>query len=95
MLLAQVILARPCFLLLDESIGHVDPRARKWFRERLRAALPDLAVVEISHGGAVLFPQATQIVVLEAGRVVQRGRSHDELVAQAGPYAEYAAATGH
>ena len=85
MLVAQAVLARPQVLVLDEGLQHLDATRRRNLRAKLREELPDTTVFEVSHLGAVTFPEATRILVLAEGRVVDTGQ-HDELMARCTVY---------
>ncbi|MGC4893286.1 thiol reductant ABC exporter subunit CydC [Micromonospora sp. DT31] len=85
--LARALLAGPPVLLLDEPTEGLDPAAADAVLNSALAATPvGHSVVLISHRLSGLAG-LDEIVVLEAGRVVQRGR-HDELVARPGWYRE-------
>ncbi|MFU8870716.1 thiol reductant ABC exporter subunit CydC [Micromonospora sp. SL4-19] len=85
--LARALLAAPAVLVLDEPTEGLDPAAADAVLASVLAATPiDHSVLLISHRLSGLAG-LDEIVVLDAGRVVQRGR-HDELVAQPGWYRE-------
>lgn len=80
--LARALIHRPRLLILDEATSHLDPRTERQVDE----ALGELAVtrVVISHRVSAIR-SADQILVLDGGRIVQRGR-HDDLIGEDGPY---------
>ncbi|MFE0589467.1 thiol reductant ABC exporter subunit CydC [Micromonospora echinospora] len=83
--LARALLAAPGLLVLDEPTEGLDPAAADAVLASTLAAVPaDHSVLLISHrlSGLAGFDE---VVVLDAGRVAQRGR-HDELVATPGWY---------
>jgi thiol reductant ABC exporter CydC subunit len=82
LLLARALLADPPVLLLDEPAEGLDLA----MADRLVADLlgDERTVVLVTHRLAPLVA-ADEIVVLDRGRVAQRG-PHDELVVRAGPY---------
>ncbi|MFY1659582.1 thiol reductant ABC exporter subunit CydC [Micromonospora sp. WMMD1274] len=85
--LARALLAAPPVLVLDEPTEGLDPAAADAVLDSALAATPaGHSVVLISHRLSGLAG-LDEIVVLEGGRVVQRGR-HDELVARPGWYRE-------
>ncbi|MEU4569752.1 thiol reductant ABC exporter subunit CydC [Micromonospora sp. NPDC023956] len=83
--LTRALLAAPGLLVLDEPTEGLDPAAADAVLASTLAAVPaDHSVLLISHrlSGLAGFDE---VVVLDAGRVTQRGR-HDELVATPGWY---------
>ncbi|BCL15598.1 thiol reductant ABC exporter subunit CydC [Micromonospora sagamiensis] len=83
--LARALVAAPGLLVLDEPTEGLDPVAADAVLASTLAAVPaDHSVLLISHrlSGLAGFDE---VVVLDAGRVVQRGR-HDQLVATPGWY---------
>jgi thiol reductant ABC exporter CydC subunit len=82
--LARALLADPALLILDEPTAHLDPPARRALMADLLAATQGRATLLITHELAGL-DGLDEIVVLEQGRVTQRGR-HRELVAADGTY---------
>ncbi|MFK3984552.1 thiol reductant ABC exporter subunit CydC [Micromonospora sp. NPDC050397] len=85
--LARALLARPWLLVLDEPTEGLDPGAADQVLRSATDAVPaDHAVLLVTHRLSGL-DRYDQIVVLDGGRVVQRGR-HQELVEQPGWYRE-------
>ena len=84
--LARAVLAAPAVLLLDEPTEGLDPRAADRVLRDVLAAAGPASVVVVTHRLAGL-DAFDEILVLDGGRVVQRGR-HADLVAQPGWYAE-------
>jgi ATP-binding cassette subfamily C protein CydC len=83
--LARALLAAPAVLVLDEPTEGLDPAAADAVLSSALAATPaGHSVLLISHRLSGLA-ELDEIVVLDAGRVVQRGR-HAELVARPGWY---------
>lgn len=84
--LARAVLANPAVLLLDDCTSALDPETEAKVRANLMDLLPGATRVVVSHKpAAVRF--ADKIVVLDAGRVVERG-THDDLLVLGGRYAE-------
>ena len=84
--LARALASDPRILILDDSMSAVDAETEKAVLERLRAVLRGRTSILVSHRIAAVR-QADQIVVLEGGRLAERG-THDELVEKGGIYAD-------
>jgi len=86
--LARALLADPPVLILDEPTAHLDPENRAGLTAALLDAARERAVLLITHDldQAAL---ADEIVVLERGRVTQRG-THEQLRSVPGWYAQVA-----
>jgi ABC-type bacteriocin/lantibiotic exporter with double-glycine peptidase domain len=80
--LARALLHKPRLLVLDEATSHLDPKTERQVDEAL--ARLQVARIVISHRLSAIR-NADQILVLDNGRVVSRGR-HDQLVSEAGVY---------
>ncbi len=87
--LARMLLARPRVLVLDEFTAHLDPDLAAHVRASVREHLPQATIVEVSHRIGALAG-VDQVVVLDAGRVVQAG-APAELLAADGPLRRLAA----
>jgi ATP-binding cassette subfamily B protein len=83
--LARALVGSPSILLLDDATAALDADTEAMFWQRLEDALPGLTAVVVTHRVATIR-KADRVVVLEDGRVRQRG-SHDDLVGLEGPYA--------
>lgn len=84
--IARVLLARPKVVVLDEATAHLDSTSEAAVQEALGEALAGRTSVVIAHRLSTVR-QADQILVIEAGRVVERG-THPDLLARDGRYAE-------
>ncbi len=84
--LARAFFKKPSLLLLDDAFSAVDTATEERIVTRLRAALPDTAVVLVSHRSSTLR-LCDRVLVLADGHVVQSG-DHASLVTQEGYYAE-------
>jgi ATP-binding cassette subfamily B protein len=84
--LARLILARPRVVILDEATAHLDSTSEAAVQEALTVALEGRTSLVIAHRLSTIRA-ADQILVVEAGEVIERG-AHDELLAADGRYAE-------
>jgi len=83
--LARAVASDPRILILDDALSAVDTYTEEAILSRLRGVMRQRTSVLVSHRVSTVR-DADQIVVLSAGRIVERGR-HDELVALGGEYA--------
>src|SRR5262249_9172966 len=84
--LARTLVATSSFLILDEPAAHLDAPAAAELLEVLGKERNDQGILVITHTTAGLEAW-DEILVLEAGRVVERG-THDQLLSGGGRYAE-------
>jgi thiol reductant ABC exporter CydD subunit len=84
--LARAFLKDAPFLLLDEPTSSLDPALEAKLQTSVRELMQGRTVLVIAHRLATVY-QADQIIVLDAGKVVEVGR-HDELRARDGFYAQ-------
>ena len=73
-------------VVLDEATAHLDSESEALVQEALRTALAGRTSLVIAHRLSTVR-EAGQILVIDAGRVVEAG-THSELLAASGLYAE-------
>ncbi|MEW1774454.1 ABC transporter ATP-binding protein [Streptomyces sp. NPDC086777] len=86
MTIARLLLARQRVVILDEATAHLDNTSEAAVQEALAEALEGRTAVVIAHRLSTVRA-ADQILVVEAGEIVERG-THDSLLAAQGRYAE-------
>ncbi|WP_250030606.1 ABC transporter ATP-binding protein [Paractinoplanes maris] len=84
--IARLLLKRPSIVVLDEATAHLDSESEAAVQRALATALEGRTALVIAHRLSTVR-DADQILVLDEGRVVERGR-HEELVTAGGLYAE-------
>ncbi|WP_211290645.1 ABC transporter ATP-binding protein [Actinoalloteichus hoggarensis] len=84
--IARLLLARPKVVVLDEATAHLDSTSEQAVQEALTEALAGRTSVVIAHRLSTVRA-ADLILVIEDGRVVERG-THTELLAAGGRYEE-------
>ncbi len=84
--LARLILKAPDVVVLDEATAHLDAHSERAVQEAFETVLAGRTSIVIAHRLATVR-RADVVLVVQRGRVVQRG-THDELLAAGGLYAD-------
>jgi|TARA_B110000503_G_scaffold85609_1_gene130233 ATP-binding cassette, subfamily B, bacterial len=84
--IARLLLKAPSIVVLDEATSHLDSENEALLQEAFKLALIGRTSIVIAHRLSTIS-HADQIIVLDNGRIVERGR-HNELVAKQGLYYE-------
>ena len=82
--LARLLLKAPSVVVLDEATAHLDSESEVAVQRALKTALADRTSLVIAHRLSTIV-SADQILVIDGGRVVERG-THAELLAVDGLY---------
>jgi ATP-binding cassette, subfamily B, bacterial len=84
--IARTVLRNPPILVLDEATSSLDTETERQVQEALDRLAEGRTTIAIAHRLSTV-QDADQIVVLDRGRIVERG-THDELVELGGRYAQ-------
>jgi ATP-binding cassette subfamily B protein len=84
MAIARLLLKAPDVVVLDEATAHLDSESEAAVQRALATALKGRTSLVIAHRLSTIR-EADQILVIDDGRVVQRGR-HEDLLEQGGLY---------
>jgi ATP-binding cassette subfamily B protein len=84
--IARLLLKAPPIVVLDEATAHLDSESEAAVQQALDTAMEGRTSIVIAHRLSTIR-NADLILVLDSGRIVQRGR-HEDLLAEGGLYAE-------
>jgi subfamily B ATP-binding cassette protein MsbA len=84
--IARAILADPRILILDEATSNLDTESETLIQASLKELMQGRTTFVIAHRLSTIR-QADQILVIEQGQIVERGK-HEELLAKKGRYFE-------
>jgi ATP-binding cassette subfamily B protein len=84
--MARLLLKAPSVVVLDEATAHLDSESEAAVQRALKTALAGRTSLVIAHRLSTIR-EADQILVVDAGRIVERG-THAELLAAGGLYAD-------
>ncbi len=84
--IARAILANPKVIILDEATSSLDTQSEALIQKSLAELVKDRTTIVIAHRLSTIR-KADQILVIEAGHIVERG-THDQLIAKEGRYFE-------
>ena len=84
--IARAVATDPRILILDDALSAVDTYTEEEILSRLRKVMSERTSIIVSHRVSTVR-DANQILVLDQGRIVERG-THDQLVRHNGLYAE-------
>jgi len=82
--IARAILADPKILILDEATSSLDAESEHYIQASLKELLKGRTTFVIAHRLSTIR-QADQILIIEQGEIVERGK-HEDLIAQQGRY---------
>jgi ATP-binding cassette subfamily B protein len=82
--IARAVLADPRVLILDEATSSVDPRTEQRLQHALQSLLVGRTALVIAHRLSTI-EAADEVLLLENGEIIERGRHHD-LLGRHGPY---------
>jgi ATP-binding cassette subfamily B protein len=84
--IARLLLKSPAVVILDEATAHLDSENESLVQDALKQALIGRTSIVIAHRLSTVM-EADQILVINEGKVAERGR-HEDLINQGGLYSE-------
>jgi subfamily B ATP-binding cassette protein MsbA len=84
--IARALLANPKIIILDEATSNLDTESESFIQKSLNELMKNRTTFVIAHRLSTIR-QANQILVIEDGKICERG-THDELLATEGRYYE-------
>ena len=84
--IARLLLKEPSIVVLDEATAHLDSESEAAVQRALKTALSQRTSLVIAHRLSTVR-EADQILVVDDGRIVERG-THEQLLASGGIYAD-------
>ena len=84
--IARALLARPKIVILDEATSNLDTQSEAFIQKSLAVLMQERTTFVIAHRLSTI-QKADQILVIEDGDIVERGK-HEELIAAQGRYYE-------
>lgn len=82
--IARALLANPKIIILDEATSNLDTESETFIQKSLNVLMKNRTTFVIAHRLSTIR-QADQILVIEEGRIVERGK-HEKLLEQKGRY---------
>lgn len=82
--IARALLADPKVIILDEATSNLDTESESYIQKSLQMLMQDRTTFVIAHRLSTI-QKADQILVIENGNIVERGK-HEELIAKKGRY---------
>ncbi|HIE04760.1 MAG TPA: ATP-binding cassette domain-containing protein, partial [Candidatus Latescibacteria bacterium] len=82
--IARALLKNPPILILDEATSSLDPESESLVQDAIARLMEGRTVFIVAHRLSTVR-DASRIIVLEHGRIVQEGK-HEELILEEGPY---------